>query len=171
MSLAENVLSDATSEFHKLKKLADRAMAQLSDTELFTSLDPESNSIAVLVKHLAGNMRSRWTDFLTTDGEKPDRNRDVEFIIEPETSRKTVISWWDEGWQCLFSALGALGPGDLERIVKIRGEDHTVVEAINRQLVHYATHVGQVIFIAKHLKSSQWQTLSVPRKQVTGDRG
>ncbi len=164
MTVAENVLSDVISEYGKLKKLGERAVAQLDDQQLFVSLDPESNSIAVLIRHIAGNMRSRWTDFLTTDGEKPDRNRDGEFVIEPGASRETVMSWWESGWACTFAAITALTPDDLSRVVKIRGEDHTVVEALNRQLTHYAAHIGQIVFLAKHLKSSEWQTLSVAKK-------
>ena len=165
MTVAENVLSDVISEYGKLKKLGERAVAQLDDQQLFVSLDPESNSIAVLIRHIAGNMRSRWTDFLTTDGEKPDRNRDGEFAIEPGASRETVMSWWESGWACTFAAITALTPDDLSRVVKIRGEDHTVVEALNRQLTHYAAHIGQIVFLAKHLKSSEWQTLSVAKKR------
>ena len=165
MTVAENVLSDVISEYGKLKKLGERAVAQLDDQQFFVSLDPESNSIAVLVRHIAGNMRSRWTDFLTTDGEKPDRNRDGEFVIEPDTSRDTVMSWWENGWACTFAAITALTPDDLSKVVKIRGEDHTVVEALNRQLTHYAAHIGQIVFLAKHLKSAEWQTLSVAKKR------
>ena len=165
MTVAENVLSDVISEYGKLKKLGERAVAQLDDQQLFVSLDPESNSIAVLIRHIAGNMRSRWTDFLTTDGEKPDRNRDGEFVIEPGASRETVMSWWESGWACTLAAITALTPDDLSRVVKIRGEDHTVVEALNRQLTHYAAHIGQIVFLAKHLKSSEWRTLSVPKKK------
>jgi hypothetical protein len=165
MTVAENVLSDVIGEYGKLKKLGERAVAQLDDQQLFVSLDPESNSIAVLIRHIAGNMRSRWTDFLTTDGEKPDRNRDGEFVIEPGASRETVMSWWESGWACTFAAITALTPDDLSRVVKIRGEDHTVVEALNRQLTHYAAHIGQIVFLAKHLRSTHWQTLSVPKKK------
>jgi hypothetical protein len=165
MTVAENVLSDVITEYGKLKKLGERAVAQLDDQHLFVYLDPESNSIAVLIRHIAGNMRSRWTDFLTSDGEKPDRNRDGEFVLEPATSRETVMSWWESGWACTFAAITALTPEDLSRVVKIRGEDHTVVEALNRQLTHYAAHIGQIVFLAKHLKSAEWQTLSVPKKR------
>jgi hypothetical protein len=165
MTVAENVLSDVITEYGKLKKLGERAVAQLDDQHLFVYLDPESNSIAVLIRHIAGNMRSRWTDFLTSDGEKPDRNRDGEFVLEPGTSRETVMSWWESGWACTFAAITALNPEDLSRVVKIRGEDHTVVEALNRQLTHYAAHIGQIVFLAKHLKSAEWQTLSVPKKR------
>lgn len=163
--LGQHYLKNVIAEFRALKKLGERAIAQLADEQFFVTLDPESNSVATLVKHIAGNMRSRWTDLLTSDGEKPDRQRDGEFILDAGTTRAAVSQWWEEGWQCLFTALEALQPDDLLRTVVIRLEDHTVVQAINRQLTHYATHVGQLIFLAKHLKSTAWQTLSVPRGQ------
>jgi hypothetical protein len=137
-------------------------MAQLSDEQLQLALDPESNSIAIIVKHLAGNMRSRWTDFLSTDGEKPDRNRDAEFDAPPAT-RAALMALWDAGWQCVFTALEPLSDSDLERTVNIRNEPHSVMQAINRQMAHYALHVGQMIFLAKHLLSSRWVSLSIPR--------
>jgi hypothetical protein len=163
--LAQHYLENVISEFRIMQRLGERAIAQLEDTQLFVTLDPESNSVAILVKHLAGNMRSRWTDFLTSDGERPDRQRDTEFLLDANTTRADVLKWWEQGWRCLFDALEALQPDDLLRTVVIRLEDHTVVQAINRQLTHYATHVGQIVFLAKHLKSSAWQTLSVPRGQ------
>jgi len=165
MNIYEDYLSDTLGELRKLKKLAERAIDQVSDEQLFLTIDPESNSIAVIVRHIAGNMRSRWTDFLTSDGEKPDRNRDGEFIISQETTRTEVMSWWEGGWELLFSALTPLRPDDFTRTITIRGEPHTIVQAINRQLVHYASHIGQVVFLAKHLKSSEWKTLSVPKKR------
>jgi hypothetical protein len=156
-----------------LKKPADKCagtsawpkerIAQLSNEELFATLDPESNSVAILVKHLAGNMRSRFTDFLTTDGEKPDRFRDREFELTANTTRADMMKWWDEGWATLFATLESLEPEDVTRTVTIRGEPHTVLQAINRALAHYAGHIGQILFLAKHLKSSQWKTLSIPR--------
>jgi hypothetical protein len=164
-NLGAHYLANAIAEFRLLKKQAERTMAQLTDEEFFVALDPESNSIAVLVKHLAGNMRSRWTDFLTSDGEKPDRFRDQEFEFDGDTKREEVMSWWEQGWQILFNALEPLEPNDAMRTVIIRQEPHTVVQAINRQLTHYATHIGQIVFLAKHLKSSEWKTLSVPRGQ------
>jgi hypothetical protein len=164
-NLAQHYLENVISEFRIMQKQGERAIAQLDDEQLFFTLDPESNSVAILVKHLAGNMRSRWTDFLTSDGEKPDRQRDTEFLLDANTTRTDVLKWWEQGWRCLFDALEALQPDDLLRTVVIRLEDHTVVQAINRQLTHYATHVGQIVFLAKHLKSSAWQTLSVPRGQ------
>jgi len=166
--LGEHYLANATGEFRLLKKQGERAMEQLGDEQFFVALDAESNSVAVIVKHLAGNMRSRWTDFLTGDGEKPDRFRDQEFIVDANTTRRQVMQWWEQGWQCVFNALGSLRPEDAMRTVMIRQEPHTVVQAVNRQLTHYATHVGQIVFLAKHLKaatSGDWQTLSVPRGQ------
>jgi hypothetical protein len=137
-------------------------MAQLSDEQLQLAIDPESNSIAIIVKHLAGNMRSRWTDFLTTDGEKPDRNRDSEFDAAPAT-RAALMELWEAGWQCVSTALEPLNDSDLERTVYIRNEPHSVMQAINRQVAHYALHIGQIIFLAKHLQSSRWVWLSIPR--------
>lgn len=162
-TLAEHYLKDALHEFRKSQTLSERAMAQLDERELFVAPDPESNSIATIVKHMAGNMRSRWTDFLTTDGEKPDRNRDSEFVIDENTTRDDVMRTWEEGWALVFAAVEPLAPDDLMRTITIRGEPMTVVQAINRQLTHYAQHTGQIIFLAKHLKSSAWQTLSIAR--------
>ena len=155
-------VKDSLALFGLYKKLAERAMEQISDEEFFRTLDPEANSVAVLVKHLAGNMRSRWTDFLTTDGEKPDRNRDSEFIAESAT-RADYMKAWHDGWQRVFSALEPLNDSDLTRKVAIRGEPHSVMQAINRQVAHYAHHVGQIVFLCKHFRSTQWDTLSVPR--------
>jgi len=163
--LAKHYLETALAEFRSLKKLGERALEQLDQDQFFATLDPESNSIAVLVKHLAGNMRSRWVDFLTSDGEKPDRNRDQEFVIDETTTRQQVMEWWEQGWQYVFSAVEPLQPEDALRTVVIRHEPHTVVQAISRQTAHYATHVGQIVFLAKHLKSENWKTLSVPRGQ------
>jgi hypothetical protein len=164
-TIAQHYLAEAIDEFRKLKKLGERALHQLDGAQFFVSPDPESNNIAIIVKHLAGNMRSRWTDFLTTDGEKPDRHRDQEFVIDSNTTRDDVMKWWEQGWQFVFTALEPLRPEDLMRTVTIRQEPHTVVQAINRQLSHYASHIGQIIYLAKHLKSSDWKTLSVPRKK------
>ena len=163
-SLAEHYLENVLGEFRGLKRLADKAVAQISDEEFFRAIDPESNSIAVITKHMAGNMRSRWTDFLTTDGEKSDRRRDSEFLIEGE-DRRAIEEQWERGWRSVFDALAPLKAEDLTRAVIIRREPHTVVEAVNRQLTHYGEHVGQIIFLAKHLKSSAWKTLSIPRGQ------
>ncbi|MEP6706635.1 MAG: DUF1572 family protein [Pyrinomonadaceae bacterium] len=164
-SLAQHYLDDAIFSFRTYKKLAEKALDQLKDEEYFVTLDPESNSIAVMMKHMAGNMFSRWTDFLTSDGEKPDRNRDMEFVIGAETTKDNVRDYWERGWACLFDALEPLQPADFERKVLIRGEPHTIVQAINRQLSHYAQHIGQIVFLAKHFRSAQWQSLSIPRNQ------
>jgi hypothetical protein len=163
--LALHYLQDAIASFRAHKKLAEKALAQLNDEEYFVTLDPESNSIAVIMKHIAGNMLSRWTDFLTSDGEKPDRDRDQEFMIEPQTTRADLHAYWERGWDCLFNALEPLRPEDFERKITIRGEAHSIVQAINRQLTHYALHIGQIVFLAKHLRSAQWQSLSVPRNR------
>ena len=160
---ATHYLDEARRQFRGNKRLAEAAIAQLKDEELFVMLDSESNSVAVLVKHMAGNMRSRFTDFLTTDGEKPDRFRDQEFELNASTGRDDVMRWWEEGWEMVFNALEMLKPEDLMRTVTIRGEPHTVLQAINRQLAHYASHSGQIIFLAKHLRASEWTTLSIPR--------
>jgi len=157
-------LEDSLSLFRYYKKLAEGAMEQVTDDQLFATLDPEMNSIAVLAKHMAGNMRSRWTDFLTSDGEKPDRKRDSEFV-EPPTTRAAVIEMWNQGWEALFRALAPLSDADLERSVSIRGEPHSVMQAINRQIAHYAYHCGQIVFFAKHWKAGDWKSLSVPRNR------
>jgi hypothetical protein len=162
LEFTTSYLQDSLSLFRYYKKLTERAMAQVLDEQLLTVLDPEMNSIAVLVKHMAGNMRSRWTDFLTSDGEKPDRDRDREFLDPPET-RAAVMKLWEQGWECLFSALGPLSDEDLKRTVMIRGEAHSVMQAINRQLAHYVYHCGQIVLLAKHFQSDKWQSLSVPR--------
>ena len=156
-------LEDSLSLFRYYKKLGEGAMAQLSDQQLRAVLDPEMNSISQIVKHMAGNMRSRWTDFLTSDGEKPDRRRDSEFE-EPPASREALMKMWEAGWNCLFSALEPLGPADADRKVTIRGEAHSVMQAVNRQVAHYAYHVGQIVFLAKHLQYTGWKSLSIPRK-------
>jgi len=161
--IATHYLEEVRRQFRGHKRLAEGAIAQLKDEELFITLDPESNSIAVLVKHLAGNMRSRFTDFLTTDGEKPNRDRDREFEMNSTTTRADIMGWWEEGWARVFAAVEALKPEDVMRTVTVRGEPHTVLQAINRQIAHYAQHTGQIVFLAKHLRSSEWKTLSVPR--------
>lgn len=139
-------------------------MAQLADEQLATALDPEMNSIALIVKHMAGNMRSRFTDFLTSDGEKPWRNRDLEFA-EPPASREALLAMWEEGWRCLFAALEPLADVEMTKTVKIRGEAHSVMQAMHRQLAHYSYHCGQIVFLAKHLQHANWTSLSVPRGQ------
>ena len=169
-SLGTHYLKDSISSLRAYKKQADKAIAQLKDDELFVQIDPEANSVAVIMKHLAGNMFSRWTDFLTTDGEKPNRNRDMEFVIEPNNTKGEVLDYWERGWQCVFNALEPLTDDDLLRKVMIRGEEHTVMQAINRQLMHYPNHIGQIILLAKHFRSADWQTLSIPRNKSLGTR-
>lgn len=153
---------DALSSFRNYKKLAERAIEQVSEEEFFAMIDAEANSIAVIVKHIAGNLHSRWRDFLTTDGEKPDRDRDAEFELIEDT-RESLMEFWETGWQTLFDNIEPLTEEDFSRTITIRGEPHSVVEAINRQLTHYSYHIGQIVFLAKHLKSSEWKTLSVPK--------
>lgn len=155
---------DSIAILRQYKKLAERAIDQLSDEQLLTVLDPEMNSVATIVKHMAGNMRSRWTDFLVSDGEKPDRNRDSEFS-EPPRNRAELLDLWEDGWNRVFAALSPLQDDDLDRTVKIRSEAHSVMQAINRQIAHYAYHCGQIVFLAKHLHYQDWKCLSVPRGQ------
>jgi hypothetical protein len=164
-SLATHYLEDSIASLRSYKKMAEKALDQLQETEFFITLDTEGNSIAVIMKHMAGNMFSRWTDFLTSDGEKPSRNRDMEFVIEPKTGKEDVLAYWEKGWQCVFAALEPLTAADLAKKVLIRGEEHTVIQAINRQLMHYANHIGQIVFLAKHFRSSEWKSLSVPRNR------
>ena len=164
-AIVQNYLDDARSSFRAYKKLADKAIAQLKDEEFFVTLDEEANSVAVAMKHMAGNMLSRWTDFLTSDGEKPNRNRDMEFVIEPQTSKDDVLAYWERGWKSVFDALEPLRPEDCEKKITIRGEEHTVVQAINRQMSHYAYHTGQIVFLAKHFRSAEWKSLSIPRNR------
>lgn len=163
VDLAQHYLDEARRQMRGYKRMAESAMAQLSDDEVFLTLDPESNSVAILVKHLAGNMRSRFTDFLSSDGEKPDRFRDREFEVSGATTRADVMQWWEEGWACVFGAIEALKPEDVMRTVMVRGEPHSVLQAINRQIAHYSAHIGQIVFLAKHLRSSKWKTLTIPR--------
>ncbi len=161
-----HVLVTFVSEFHRLKALGDRALAQISSDDAFnTLLDPESNSLVIIVRHMAGNMRSRWTDFLTTDGEKPSRDRDGEFEQTTRLTRDETIAEWEGGWNVVFQAIDALTPEDLRRTVTIRGEEFSVFEALARQLGHYSQHVGQILFLAKHLAGAGWQSLSIPRGQ------
>ena len=163
--IVQNYLDDALKAFRAYKKLAEKAIAQLQDEEFFVTLDEESNSVAVIMKHMAGNMLSRWTDFLTSDGEKPNRNRDMEFVIESQTKKEDVIAYWERGWKCVFDALEPLQPEDLGKVILIRGEEHTVVQAMNRQLMHYAYHIGQIVFLAKHYRFAEWNSLSIPRNR------
>ena len=158
------ILSVAIDEFQKIKKLADKAIAQLSDEQLHETLDPDANSVAVLMRHMAGNMRSRWVNFLTTDGEKPDRMRDREFE-DPRQTRAELLAEWEHGWQCVFDAITPLTDADLQRTVMIRGEPHSVYKAISRQVSHYAGHAYQILLLAKHMCGENWKTLSIPRGQ------
>ena len=155
-------LEDALNILRQTKRMAEKAIEQVNDDELSRTVDPESNSIALIVKHMTGNMRSRWTDFLTSDGEKPDRNRDTEFEAPP-TTRAAMMATWEAGWKCVFAALEPLTDSDLGRTVYIRTEPHSVMQAINRQLAHYACHVGQIVFLAKHFRSAEWKSLTIPR--------
>jgi hypothetical protein len=161
--IASHYFEEAGRQFRGHKRMAEGAMSQLRDEDFFVTLDPESNSVAILVKHLAGNMRSRFTDFLTSDGEKPDRFRDREFELGPGTTRADVMKWWEEGWNCVFAAIESLKPEEVMRTVTIRNQPHSVMQAINRQIAHYAQHTGQIVFLCKHLRSSEWKTLSIPR--------
>lgn len=161
--LASHYLDEIRRQMRGYKRLAESAFAQIDDRQFFVTLDPESNSVAILIKHMAGNMRSRFTDLLTSDGEKPDRHRDTEFEISPATTRDDLIKTWEAGWARVFDTIQSLTPDDLLRPAPIRGEPHSVLQALNRALAHYAQHGGQIVFLCKHLRSSEWQTLSVPR--------
>jgi hypothetical protein len=164
LEFTTSYVADALSLFRYYKRLAERAMDQVTDQQLFVTLDPEANSIAIIVKHMAGNMRSRFTDFLTTDGEKPTRNRDSEFVA-PAATRKDLLADWEDGWNRLFTAIEPLSDAHLAHKVTIRGEAHSVMQAINRQLAHYPHHVGQIVLLAKHFACDHWQSLSVPRNK------
>jgi hypothetical protein len=161
--IREHYLEDVLRQLQKYKKLAEGAIGQVTDEELFQALDAESNSIALIVKHMAGNMRSRWVAFLTTDGEKADRDRDPEFEREETDTRESLLEGWEAGWELTVGAISEIGWEDLEKTVTIRGERHTVVEAINRQLTHYAYHVGQIALLARHLRGEDWRWLSIPK--------
>jgi len=164
-AIAQNYLTDTIQSFRDYKELADKAMAQTSEEEFFRQIDGESNSIAIIVNHIVGNMFSRWTDFLTTDGEKPERNRDMEFVMLDGVTKEELLQRWEEGWQCVFNAIEPLKPEDLARKITIRGQEYAVLEAINRQLTHYPSHIGQIVFLAKHYRASDWKTLSVPKNK------
>ncbi len=161
--IEQHYVEDVLQQLRKLKRLAEKSIAQVDDEQLFAVLDSEANSIAIIMKHMAGNMRSRWTDFLTTDGEKPDRDRDNEFVADAGATRARVLTAWEDGWKCTFVAISSLQPDDFKKAVRIRGESHTVLEAINRQMMHYASHVGQIVLLAKHYAGSGWRSLSIPR--------
>ena len=162
--IIESYRNDAIQSFRNYKKMAERSIEQVSDEQFFALIDTEANSIAVVVKHIAGNLHSRWSDFLTSDGEKSDRNRDTEFELIADT-RERLMQFWESGWQTLFDNVEPLTIEDFSRTITIRGEPHSIVEAINRQLTHYAYHVGQIVLLAKHFRSADWKTLSVPKNR------
>jgi uncharacterized damage-inducible protein DinB len=162
-SLAHLYLTDVVAQFHQIKRLTERAVAQVSDADLVRPLDGDANSIAAVLQHMSGNLKSRWTDFLTTDGEKPDRDRDAEFVVTDTVSREGLLAAWEVGWDCVWSALGSLRPEDLLATVTVRGEPHTVPQAIHRQMTHQAYHAGQIVLLARHWAGDAWQTLSVPK--------
>jgi hypothetical protein len=162
-SFALTYYDEVRRSFRGYKRLADGALAQLNDEDFFRAPDSESNSAALIVKHVAGNLRSRWKDFLTTDGEKPDRHRDQEFVLAPADTRPELMRRWEESFQIVFDVIASLTPGDFSRTVTIRGEPHTILQAMNRSLMHTAYHVGQVLYVGKHLRGAQWTMLSIPR--------
>lgn len=166
LQFTTSYIEDSLALFRQYKRLAERAMEQVTDEQLLATLDPKTNSIAMIVKHLSGNMRSRWTDFLTTDGEKQDRDRDREFV-DPPPNRKALMDAWADGWERLFAALEPLSEADLARTITIRGEPHSVMQAINRQVAHYSHHVGQIVMLAKHFAHDHWEPLSVAKNQST----
>jgi hypothetical protein len=166
--IEQHYLEDCILQLRKLRALAENAVAQIDDAQFFELIDPDANSIALIMKHVGGNMLSRWTDFLTTDGEKPNRDRDSEFETTSDDTRHAILARWEDGWSCMLGALSALQADDLSRTVTIRGEPHTVVQAINRQFSHYSAHVGQIVLLAKHFAGPRWQTLSMPKRRREG---
>ncbi|MGH9617092.1 MAG: DUF1572 domain-containing protein [Acidobacteriaceae bacterium] len=162
LQFTTSYLQDSIDLLRYYKKLADRAIARVTDEQLYKLLDEDANSIAIVMKHMTGNMKSRWTDFLLSDGEKPWRNRDSEFE-QPPATRNALLQMWEQGWACVFEALQPLTDADLGRTVTIRGEAHSVMQAINRQIAHYSYHCGQIVFLAKHFQHAQWKSLSVPK--------
>src|SRR5271167_4054662 len=164
LKFTTSYIEDSLSLFRQYKRLSERAMEQVTDEQLFAVLDDESNSIAIIVKHLSGNMRSRWTDFLTSDGEKPDRDRDSEFEAPPKT-REELLALWESGWQLAFDALAPLTDADLSRAAYIRGEAHSVMQTIHRQVAHYSYHIGQIVYLAKHFAGPDWNALTIPRRK------
>lgn len=160
----DSYVKDSLSLFRYYKKLGENAIAQCPDQGLFATLDGENNSLAIVVKHMAGNMQSRWMDFLTSDGEKPNRNRDSEFEDAPKT-RSEVLDLWDAGWKCMFAALDTLNDSNMTNTVTIRGEEHSVMQAVNRQVAHYSYHLGQIVMLAKHFSGANWKTLTIPKKK------
>ncbi len=171
VDLGQHYLEEQIRQFDSLKKLADGAIAQLGDEELFRAIDVESNSVAIIMRHVAGNLRSRFTEFLTSDGEKPNRHRDGEFEMPTGTARETVEANWENGFRVLRSALASLTPADLLKDVYIGGVQHTVLRALHRSVTHTASHVGQIVFLAKHLRGASWRTLSIPRGQSEQFKG
>jgi hypothetical protein len=165
MSFESAWLTDVRVQLEKIKTQVEAALEQVRDEELNRTIDSDANSVAVIVKHMAGNLRSRFTDFLTTDGEKPDRNRDGEFEIEGTVERAAVMADWERGWGVLFAALDGLTPSDVSRDVFIRGERHSVMQAIHRQMTHHAHHAGQILLLAKHFRGPEWRTLSLPKRR------
>jgi hypothetical protein len=172
-SLREPYLRDLARTYRNFKTLAEKAIAQVGDDQLHTTIDPDSNSLAIIVKHVGGNLRSRFADFLTADGEKPDRHRDSEFEMPGRPTRDQILGAWEAGWSAALTAIEALTPEDLDRTVHIRGEAFLVVEALNRSVTHTAMHVGQIVMLAKHLAGPKWKSLSIPKGQSaafgTGD--
>src|SRR3984957_20138894 len=162
LEFTTSYIRDSLSLFRYYKRLAERPMEQVTDEQLFAAIDKEANSIAVIVKHMAGNMLSRWTDLLTSDGEKAGRDRDAEFS-DPPATRQALLELWEDGWHCVLATMESLSDADLGRTITIRGEAHSVMQAINRQVAHYSYHCGQIVFLAKHFCSDRWQTLSIPR--------
>jgi len=160
---SEHYLKDAIQRLKTYKDITEKAVVQVNDKDFFAALDNESNSIAIIMKHVAGNLRSRWVDFLTTDGEKSDRHRDSEFVSETEDTRASIMQSWQTSWRSAFEALDQLEVNDLDKTVFIRSEPHSVIEAVNRQLMHNAYHIGQIIFLTKHFAGDKWQSLSIPR--------
>jgi uncharacterized damage-inducible protein DinB len=164
-SLGQLYLENAIWNFRRLKDLAEQAFAQIDDAAYHSTLDKESNSIGVLVQHLSGNMLSRWTDIFDSDGEKPDRNRDAEFVLKHDTSKEQLLAQWQKGWGRLLKTLESLTPDDLEKQITINGKKQSVVESVNYHLVHYAQHIGQIVFMAKHIRSGRWESLSTPKSR------
>ena len=163
--IEQHYIDDAVAQLRRLKESADKSIGQVAGDQLFARLDPDANSIALIMKHVAGNMRSRWTDFLSSDGEKPNRQRDEEFELDEEDTRDHLISVWDAGWSLALETIAALKPRDLSKPVRVRGQALSVVQAINRQIAHYAEHVGQIVLLAKHYAGPGWQTLSIPKRK------
>ena len=164
-------LKDVLRQYRMYKGYADKAIARVPEADLHTELDANSNSIAVIVKHVAGNLRSRFRDFLTADGEKPDRNRDGEFEMPDRVSRDEIMKWWEEGWAIVFGAIEAMTPDDLGRPITIRGEQYLAIEALNRSVAHTASHVGQIVYLARHFAGDSWTSLTIPKGASANIKG